>query len=562
VFYHVDMTSRFPPREISAGLLLFAALGGVAFAGSPEMWDAVAEGVSSEAIRRHTVVLGGDALEGRAPGSRGGRMAAAYIAAELEKLGVEPLGEDGSYYQQVPLVGSTPLPESRLTISGLGEPRALTLGRDYLLHTTGAQTWLPRPTPLVFVGYGIVAPEFDYNDYADVDVRGKAVVFLAGEPASDDPDYFAGGEPTAYSAVESKVRIALSRGAVASVLVPGGGVEWARLQREYAFEHLGLASSVPSHLAIMLRPGVAATLFDEALFDFDQVLSMERRQALRSFHLPVNLTFEGEFRVRSFLAANVAGIVRGSGSKLAAESVVVSAHYDHLGLGPAVSGDPIYNGVIDNAIGCAALLELARVVTAAPEQPRRSIILLFTTAEEEGNLGARHFLDHPPVRLSSMVANINIDGLAFADTFANVVGVGAELSDLGRMLGRAVAARGLKIGDPEELAHGQQAFERSDQAVFAEAGVPAILVNEGLEWRSTPREEAVAQTLQWFAARYHSPFDDLSQPLDFEAAREHLAVIVTLVGVVADASLAPEWRPGVPYAYRRLLTLAEEGGGP
>ena len=242
--------------------------------------------------------------------------------------------------------------------------------------------------------------------------------------------------------------------------------------------------------------------------------------------------------------------------------MVVSAHYDHLGLGPPVDGDPIYNGVIDNAIGCAAILELARVVTATSERPRRSIILLFTTAEEEGNLGARYFLDHPPVRLSSMVANVNIDGLAFADSFVNVVGVGAELSDLGKMLGRAAAARGLGVGEPEELAHGRAAFERSDQVVFAEVGIPAILINEGLDWRSTSRDEAVARTLQWFAARYHSPFDDLSQPLDFEASREHLAVIVTLVGAVADASLAPEWRPGVPYAYRRLLTLAEEGRRP
>ena len=542
--------------------LLFAALAGIAVASSIESWNAVADEVSAEAIRRHTVVLGGDALEGRAPGSRGGQLAASYIAEELEKLGLEPLGDDGSFFQQVPLVGSTPLPESRLTVSALGKHTALTLGKDYLLHTTGAQTWLPRPTPMVFVGYGIVAPEFDYNDYADVDVRGKVAVFFAGEPASDDPDYFAGRDPTVYSAVESKVRIALSRGAVASVLVPGGGVGWARLQREYAFEHLSLAASVPSHLAILLHPAVAETLFDDALFDFDQVQSMERRQVLRSFHLPASLSFEGSFHVRSFLAANVVGRIPGSGAKLGRESVAVSAHYDHLGLGPPVAGDPIYNGVIDNAIGCAAQLELARVLAAAPERSRRSIIVLFTTAEEGGNLGARYFLDHPPVRLSTMVANINIDGLAFNDEFSDVVGVGAELSDLGGMLGTAAAARGLDVGRVTELASGREAFERSDQAVFAEAGVPAMLVNEGLSWRNTPRVEAAAQTMRWFAERYHTPFDDLTQPLDFEAARQHAALIANLIQVVANSPLAPEWRPGVPYAYRRLLTIAEESGGP
>ncbi len=421
---------------------------------------------------------------------------------------------------------------------------------------------MPRPTPLVFVGYGIVAPEFDYNDYADVDVRGKVVVFLAGEPASNDPDYFAGGDPTAYSAVESKVRIALSRGAVASVLVPGGGVEWPRLQREYAFEHLGLASSVPSHLAILLRPGVAATLFDEALFDFDQVRSMEQRQVLRSFHLPVNLMFEGEFHVRSFVAANVVGRIPGSGTKLARESVVVSAHYDHLGLGPAVSGDSIYNGVVDNAIGCAGLLELARVVTSAPEVPRRSIILLFTTAEEEGNLGARYFLDHPPVRLSLMIADINIDGLAFTETFADVVGVGAELSDLGRTLGRAAAARGLTVGEPEELALGRAAFERSEQAVFAEAGIPAILVNEGLEWRlHPPRHGSCADPA---VVRHPLPFA-VRRSLTAARLRRRPGTSRDDRDVGRDGRrrvARPRVATGRPIRLPRLLTLAEEGRRP
>ncbi len=430
----MDMKGRRHFRRDRAGLL-FAALAGVAFASSIESWNAVADEVSAEAIRRHTVVLGGDALEGGRPAAAADGWRRPTSRANSRSSVSSRWATTVRTSSRCPWSGSTPLPESRLTISAFGEHTPLTLGKDYLLHTTGAQTWLPRPTPMVFVGYGIVAPEFDYNDYADVDVRGKVVVFLAGEPASDDPDYFAGRDPTIYSAVESKVRIALSRGAVASVLVPGGGVEWARLQREYAFEHLSLAASVPSHLAILLHPGVAETLFDDALFDFDQVQSMERRQVLRSFHLPASLSFEGSFHVRSFLAANVVGRIPGSGSKLGRESVVVSAHYDHLGLGPPVAGDPIYNGVIDNAIGCAAQLELARVLAAAPERSRRSIIVLFTTAEEEGNLGARYFLDHPPVPLSTMVANINIDGLAFNDEFSDVVGVGAELSDLGGMLG-------------------------------------------------------------------------------------------------------------------------------
>jgi len=520
------------------------------------------ETISAEEIRRHTVVLGGDALEGRAPGSRGGRLAAAYIAAQLEKLGVQPLGDGGSFFQRVPLVGSAPLPESRLTISAFGDRRTLRLGDDYLLHSTGAQTWLARQTPMVFVGYGIVAPEFDYNDYADVDAHGKVAVFLPGEPPSDQADYFAGTEPTVYSALESKVRIALSRGAVGSVLLTrkreAGGRGWDRLQRDYSFEHFSLASSVPTHLAVLLRPEIAGALFEDALFDFEQVESMERRQALCSFHLPVSLSFEGEFRVRSFVASNVVGRIRGGGKRLRDESVVVSAHYDHLGLGPKINGDPIYNGVIDNAIGAAGLIEVARVLSVSTERPRRTVIFLFTTGEEEGNLGARFFLDHPPVPLSKIVANINVDGLAFQDQFSDVMGIGAELSTLGRHLEKVAAARGLEVVRPAEAVIGHEAFSRSEQAVFAEAGVPAMLVNEGFSWQHHSREQAVALAASWFKQRYHAPSDDLHQPIDFSASRQHLALISHLILSVADADLAPEWKPGVPYAYQRLLSLAEE----
>ena len=252
------------------------------------------------------------------------------------------------------------------------------------------------------------------------------------------------------------------------------------------------------------------------------------------------------------------GRIPGSGKRLAREAVVVTAHYDHLGRGPAVDGDSIYNGVIDNAIGSAGLLELARVLMAAPARPRRTIILLFTTAEEEGNLGAQFFLDHPPFPLSTIVANINIDGLAFRDRFTDVVGIGAELSDLGLDLRRAAALRDLQVSRPADMVVGHEAFERSEQIVFAEAGIPAILINEGLTWRHHSRREALETTVEWYARRYHSPSDDLDQPLEFSASRDHLALITAMVVVVADADLAPEWKPGVPYAYRRLLTLAEE----
>ena len=549
--------------SVAVVVLLGGAIAGPPSAAAGQRLADAAAAVSADALHRHAAVLGSDALEGRAPGTLGGRRAAAYIAGELERLGVWPFGDDGTYFQEVPLHGNKPLPGSRLVLTSLGEAHDLTLESDYLLYTTGAETWLPRPVPMVFVGYGIVAPEFDYNDYADVDVRGKIVVYLAGEPESDDSEFFLGPRPSVYAAPETKQRIALARGAVGSVLVPPLECVnecWDRRRRQFAFEHLTLAYTLPRHLSLVLHPDLVPTLFAESLYDLDQVRVMQREHTLRSFHLPVTLTFEGSFESRNFLAPNVVGRIEGSDPRLADSAVVVSAHYDHLGVGPEVAGDSIYNGVVDNALGVAGVLEIARVLATRTGPPRRSVIFLLSTAEEEGNLGSTFFLDHPPLPLSRIVANVNVDGLAHRELFDDVIGIGGDLSDLGELLREAARTLGLEMAEPDMVAAGHEAYARSDQAAFAEAGVPAILVNEGLSWKGTRREEAVRQTIEWLAMVYHSPRDDLAQPLNFEASREHCGVVLALVLAVANALEPPQWRPGVPYAYQRLLSLADEPG--
>jgi len=542
----------------SLALIVLAVWGGPSNLAAADLAE-VAAGITADGIRQHVLVLGSDAFDGRAAGSPGGDRAAAHLAAELARLGLEPMGDDGGFLQQVPLTGSRPLGDSRLVLSSLGQRQTLVLGRDYLLVTTGEQTLVPRPTPLVFVGYGIIAPEFDYNDYADVEVRGKVVVFLDGEPPSDDPGFFAGNEQTVYAAVETKIRTALSRGAVGSVLLlaeSGGSASWAQRRRSYAFEHVTPASAVPRHLSLMLHPSLSSELFAEALYDFPAVLEMERTHTLRSFHLPVELSFVGDFETRSFVTPNVIAAIEGSDRRLRDTYVVVSAHYDHLGIGPAVNGDTIYNGVVDNALGVAGVLEIARVVSEMERTPRRSLLFLFTTAEEEGNLGSAYFLDHPPVPLPDLVADVNVDGLAFLEPFNDVVGIGGELSDLGELLTRAVRPLGLEVTDADDIMFSHEAFARSDQAAFAERGVPAILVTEGLDWRSTGSAAAAHRMWQWFETRYHTPADDLDQPLDFEASRQLCGAILALVITVADAPGTPEWRPGSSYAYERLLSLA------
>jgi hypothetical protein len=488
------------------------------------------------------------------------RDASRYIAGELERAGLRPLGPAGRWLQDVPLHGTSPVAgDTELVVVSECGSEPLGLGDDYLLFTGGVQTLIPRNVPLVFAGYGIVAPEFDYNDYQDLDVAGKVVVLLSGEPESSDPDYFAGPRPTVYSTAEAKQRLALSRGARGSLLVPSAlqaSRPWADLRREFAFEHLSLPYTLPRHLSVRIRPEAARRLFCGAPWGLDEVHAMERDHTLRSFPLAAQVRFRGEFRERDFFGSNVAGLLPGRDPKLRDTYVLVSAHYDHLGVGPPVDGDAVYNGVIDNAIGVAGVLEMARVLAARPEPPGRSIVFLFPTAEEEGLLGSLYYLDHPLVPVHRTVANVNVDGLAHVDTFADVVGIGAEKSTLGEALARVAARRGLKVSEVPSLARAD-AFTFSDQAAFAEAGVPALLVNEGLQWSHHTRQQALDRFAEWGRTRYHHPSDDLSQTLNFEAAREHVELLVGLVLEIADDPEPPRWHPGEPGALAQLRTRAE-----
>jgi hypothetical protein len=552
----IQSSSSLPGRRALLGVgVAILGLGGLVGA----VFSTEGGAVSAEGIRRHTLYLGVDGLEGRAPGTPGAAAAARYIAGELERSGARPLGHNARWFQDVPLHGTIPTTGTELVVESECGPEALVLGQDYVLFTGGVQTRIPREVPLVFAGYGIVAPEFDYNDYRDLDVAGKVVVVLSGEPDSADPAYFAGPLPTVYSTAEAKQRLALSRGARGSLLIPSALESrrpWADLRREFAFEHLSLPYSLPRHLSAWIHPEVAPRLFCGARWDLETVHRMEKDHTLRSFPLAARVRFRGEFRERDFFCNNVAGLLPGSDPALRDTYVLVSAHYDHLGVGPSVEGDAIYNGVVDNALGVAGLLEMARVLTARPERPARSIVFLFPTAEEEGLLGSLYYLDHPLVPVHRTVANLNVDGLAHVDTFTDVVGVGAEKSSLGETLARVAAQRGLEVSEVPPLARADP-FSFSDQAAFAEVGVPALLVNEGLRWSHHTPEEALALYAEWGRTRYHRPSDDLSQTLNFEATRQHVQLLADLLLEIANDPEAPRWHPGRPEARAQLRTRAE-----
>jgi len=520
------------------------------------------QSISEDSLREHLAVLGSDSLRGRGTGSRGGEQAAQYIANEVAATGLSAGGDQGAYFQAIPMHGSMPLAESRLSFFMKSEEYDFELGKDYLLFQSGAQTFIPNPVPLVFAGYGIIAPEYDYNDYQTIDVAGKVAVYLSGEPASDDSSYFAGIQPTIYSYPEAKRRLAISRGARGCILIPNPretrGKSWEDWRREFAFEDVTLAYAVTGNLSLVMNPTSAVKLFASTPFTLEQVYEWDRRNTIRSFPLGGAISFHGKFRERDFIAANVIATLTGKHPQLKDTYLLLSAHYDHLGVGPPVEGDSIYNGVLDNAIGVAGLLEIARAMAGMVDRPDRSVVFIFVTGEEKGLLGSTYYLDHPLVPHYQTVANINIDGLAALDSFQDLIGVGAELSTLGDHLQRIAAALGYRTSavPPEFLF--RETFARSDQIAFAKAGIPSILITEGLSYRNLSREEGLTAMIRWMQERYHTPFDDLGQPICYSAAVEHCRALFVYTRTLADEPTAPEWKPGTSYVNVRLQSIAEK----
>lgn len=513
-------------------------------------------------FKTHLRILGSDSLEGRGTGQPGGRKAAGYIRDHLLQWGLTPMGTSGTWFQHVPLHGVLIQPESLFEISTGDQSDELELWRDYIPLNVGDQTFVPRQTGLVFVGYGIVAPEYDYNDYQNISVENRIVVFLSGEPASSDTDYFDGPAPTVHSNITLKHRVAMARGARGSVLIPSPGDptyrDWDHWVAQYRFEDVRLPYGPTDHFHAMVRPACAGRLFDGARHALDDVFRWDASGTVRSFDLAARLTFSGRFRERDFTMPNIIGKIEGADPLRRDSYVIVSAHYDHLGIGQAVHGDSIYNGVFDNAAGTAAVLELARALGRSSRRPPRSVLFVFLAAEEKGLLGSTFYADHPVVPLYKTVAAINVDGLAMFDTFRDVVGVGAEFSTLGESLERSCSDLSLQVSPVPDVFKSSLPFSSSDQYTFATYGIPSMLVTEGLQYEHTPYEEGLARYVRWGQSIYHSPSDDLDQAMQVDAALRHMEVLLALVMDVARTFIPPQWVSGQAFMLARLQSMAEQ----
>ncbi len=517
---------------------------------------------SIERIKTHLEYLGSDLFKGRGTGTTGGNLAAKYLAGEFSRYNLTPMGNNGTYYQHVPIHGSTPLKSTKLILKNDKNDDTLELSKDYLIIKSGEDLITNTPLEMVFVGYGIIANEYDYNDYQSVNVEGKIAVMFEGEPISGDTSYFDAQNETIYSNLEAKQRIALSRGAKGCIFIVNPQIKtnkyWEDLQKVYSFENLSLAYSVNGNLCVLINADKADLLFRNAKLNYQEVLKNHNERKTIGFPLTTKLYFKGDFKRRDFLAPNIAGMIKGNDPDYNDKYIIVSAHYDHLGIGYPVKGDSIYNGVFDNAAGTAALLEIAKAFSESNNNFRYSILFLLVTGEEAGLLGSSYYTTHPIIPLYKTIANINIDGIASFDRFRTISGIGIELSTLKNILLKTADSLNVKVEEIPAIFMQTEAFRNSDQISFALAGIPSILIMEGLNYENLTYQEGINKFINYSTNIYHTPFDDLSQIINYDAFIQHISIIAKFISVLNDSPNEPEWNSGVPFNIERLRTKAEK----
>lgn len=540
-------------------ILLILLFSNQSFSQSNNSYYNAFNSISADAISNHLNVLANDSLEGRAVGTDGADIAANYLSNFFSDLILKKISNNNSYFQNIPMHGSNPLSNSELAFILDKDTMYLVFAEDYYLYRSGQQTFMPTFLPIVFVGYGIVAPEFDYNDYQSVDVEGKIVIYLDGEPISDDEEYFDGPLPTIYSNAESKRRIAFARGCAGTIQIATESYEnWDDVKNDFQFEDVTLAYTVSGNLNILLNPDEADKLFFGSEYSFNDVFEMHNKQSIKSFDIKTKMRFRGAFKERDFISSNVIGMIEGSDPELKNSYLIISAHYDHLGIGESVKGDSIYNGALDNALGVSVMLELAKSFSSLESKPKRSMIFIATTGEEKGLLGSIYYTDNPLVPLYKTIANVNIDGIAMFKDFSSIVGIGMEYSTLDQFLKNTTNNYNLELQNIPPQFRQVGAFNNSDQLAFAKAGIPSIIILEGTKNTSKSEDEVVDAFIDYYINRYHSPQDDLNQNIDYKATEKHTKILFDFCYQLANSKTAPEWKPGAPFINARLQSIAEE----
>ena len=493
--------------------------------------------------------LASDAFEGRGPGSVGEERAVAYLVQEFHKAGLKPGMPDGSWTQEVPIIGVRSTVTASWTAEGVR--RDLVFPQDLVAWSaqTNAVSRVAE-SDMVFVGHGVTAPEYGWDDYKGTDVRGKTVVILAGDPpVSDprkpgelDPRMFGGRAMTYYGRWTYKYEEAARRGAAAALIVhetKAAAYPWFVVVNSWGRERFELAADTDPKvvLAGWLGLETAKELLKANGLSYDDAAARAVRNDFRPRVLRQRFTAESQQQVRHVLSRNV--VARVPGSRRPDESVVYSAHWDHLGRDAKAEGDGIYNGAADNAVGVAGLLELARAFGGERKAPARSVVFMAPTAEEQGLLGARHYARNPPWPARGVVANINIDGMNTWGRTRDVRQIGRGHSSLDRDLERAVRAQGRTLLPDANPERGM--FYRSDHFEFLRAGVPALYMKAGDDYADHPTGYGQQKVTEYIDRDYHKPSDEVKEGWDLRGAAEDLGVLRDVGWGLANGGAWPRW---------------------
>jgi Zn-dependent M28 family amino/carboxypeptidase len=542
----------------ASAVMLLASLAATAPAGA----QAAPQPITDHEIDGHVRFLASDLLEGRAPATRGGKLTAEYLAAQLRSFGVEP-GIAGSYFQRVPIDVVT-MDTSTLRVRAAGRAsNQLRFPSDVVVWAGSAAERSSAAGELVFVGYGAAAPEYQWDDFKDADVRGKVLVILVNDPPAPpgDPDHFGGRAMTYYGRWTYKFEEAERRGAAGALIVhttEQAGYPWHTVVGSWAKEQRMLPRDprLPAPLGVQgwITDSAATALFTAAGLDLADLRRRAESRDFRPVATGIELTVSFDNTVENLESENVVGIVRGStqGAARAEDFVTLSAHWDHLGIGPAVNGDSIYNGARDNAAGVATILAVAR--TAAQQPPAgRSFMFVFVTAEESGLLGAHYFARNTPVPQERIIANLNVDPGAIFGRTRDLRVLGDNKSSLGPALAQLVQPMGLTLAPDAHPERGY--FYRSDHFAFALVGIPAVSIGEGATY---VRPEGAALIAEYDAKHYHQPSDEYREGLDLSGAVQIANVVLSFARQLAAAPEVPTWNADAEFRDSRPAPASRE----
>jgi hypothetical protein len=525
-----------------------------------------AQAITENVLRGHVRFLASDLLEGRAPASRGDVLAQQYIQAQMEGLGLEPGAPGGGWLQKVPLVGIVGNVPQKTTVAKGSQKVDFTRIDDYVAFsgTQKPQSNIPG-AEIVFVGYGIVAPEFQWDDYKDVDVKGKVLLMMNNDP-EDDPKVFAGKTRLWYGRWDYKYMIAAQRGAVGAFLIhtqPSAGYPWQVVQSSWSRERFELPYEGEPRVEIKGWFTEDASKKIAALGgqDLDRLRAAALKRDFRPVPLGVNFSMAIENTVQTKESANIIGRLPASDTRLAREAVVYTAHHDHLGMktDPKPGEDAIYNGALDNASGVSAMLAIAKAFSELPKRPRRTVYFASVTAEEQGLLGSEYLAKHPPIEPGRIAANINIDGVGIFGRTKDVTMIGLGKSSLDPIVVSLAKTQG-RVVTPDQFPD-RGFFYRSDQFNLAKVGVPAAYFDSGTEVIGKPAGWGKKKIEEWEAKDYHQPSDELREDWDLAGAVEDVRLDFWLGVRVANADRMPEWNPGDEFEAARKKALAAVGAG-